>query len=140
MSSWVNLLDIIYPVDSLYMSFNSSSPASFMTGTWEQITDRFLYCSNLGGVQGGESSHSHALDNGGALIDTLESNNWLNIGSTANSDLLGTFTPVHKTAYLVSEVNTSSETAFHPIKLTGNSNEEQTLPPYLTIYAWKRIA
>ena len=140
MSSWVNLLDIIYPVGSLYMSFNSGSPAAFMTGTWEQIVGKFLYCNNSGGVEGGESSHSHSLESGGALIDVIGTDNWINIATTANGDLLGTFVPAQKYAYLSNQTNPSVETAFHPIKLTGNTDAQQSLPPYLTIYAWKRIA
>lgn len=39
MSNFVNLLDIIYPVGSLYFSTSSVSPASTVGGTWEQIKD-----------------------------------------------------------------------------------------------------
>lgn len=39
MSNFVNLLDIIYPVGSLYFSTSSTSPASSVGGTWTQIKD-----------------------------------------------------------------------------------------------------
>lgn len=39
MSNFVNLLDIIYPVGSMYFSTSSVSPASSIGGTWEQIKD-----------------------------------------------------------------------------------------------------
>lgn len=39
MSNFVNLLDIIYPVGSLYFSVSSISPADSVGGTWEQIKD-----------------------------------------------------------------------------------------------------
>lgn len=39
MSNFVNLLDIIYPVGSIYFSTSSTSPASSVGGTWIQIKD-----------------------------------------------------------------------------------------------------
>ena len=37
-----NFLDKTYPVGSIYLSLNSTSPASLFGGTWKQIKDRFL--------------------------------------------------------------------------------------------------
>lgn len=39
MSNFVNLLDIVYPVGSMYFSATDTSPASAIGGTWEQIKD-----------------------------------------------------------------------------------------------------
>lgn len=39
MSTWTNILDLVYPVGSLYQSVNSSSPASLFGGTWTKYTD-----------------------------------------------------------------------------------------------------
>lgn len=36
------LLDLVYPVGSIYMNANNISPASFLGGTWEEITGKFL--------------------------------------------------------------------------------------------------
>lgn len=38
MSNFVNLLDIIYPIYSMYITTSSTSPASSIGGTWTQIT------------------------------------------------------------------------------------------------------
>lgn len=38
MSNFVNLLDIIYPIHSMYITTSSTSPASSIGGTWTQIT------------------------------------------------------------------------------------------------------
>ena len=48
MSNFVNLLDIIYPVGSMYFSVNNVSPASSVGGTWEQIKDAVLAASGDG--------------------------------------------------------------------------------------------
>lgn len=45
MPNFVNLLDIIYPVGSLYFSTSSISPASSVGGTWERIQDAVLAAS-----------------------------------------------------------------------------------------------
>lgn len=37
MSNYVNLLDIIYPVNSVYITTSSISPATLIGGTWTQI-------------------------------------------------------------------------------------------------------
>ena len=56
------LLNKIYPVGSIYMSTSDNSPASFLGGSWERLTDRFLvgagnsYTVN---ATGGASSHTH---------------------------------------------------------------------------------
>lgn len=38
------LLDLIYPVGSLYWSSNSTNPATLFGGTWTQIADSPHYC------------------------------------------------------------------------------------------------
>lgn len=37
-----DVVDLIYPVGSIYMSVNTTSPATLFGGTWEQIKGRFL--------------------------------------------------------------------------------------------------
>ena len=37
-----DLLDLVYPVGAIYMSVNSTSPATLFGGTWERLQDRFL--------------------------------------------------------------------------------------------------
>jgi hypothetical protein len=45
MPNFVNLLDIVYPVGSMYFSTSSASPASTVGGTWEQIKDAVIAAS-----------------------------------------------------------------------------------------------
>lgn len=45
MPNFVNLLDIIYPVGSLYFSITNVSPAARVGGTWEQIKNAVLAAS-----------------------------------------------------------------------------------------------
>lgn len=39
MSNFVNLLDIIYPINSMYITTSTVSPATSIGGTWIQIKD-----------------------------------------------------------------------------------------------------
>lgn len=45
MPNFVNLLDIIYPVGSIYFSTSGTSPASSIGGTWTQIKDAVIAAS-----------------------------------------------------------------------------------------------
>ena len=45
MANYVNLLDIVYPVGSVYITFNSVNPSNSVGGTWEKIEDKFLQSS-----------------------------------------------------------------------------------------------
>ena len=42
MANYVNLLDIVYPIGSVYITFSSTNPADVVGGTWEKIKDKFL--------------------------------------------------------------------------------------------------
>ena len=130
MSNYVNLMDIVYPVGSVYISFNSISPASSIGGTWTQITDKVLRASTNTDT-GGEDihtlsideipAHRHGdatwvyyanLDNGGAQNGnrlTWASNNSCNKNETFN-------------------------------KLTGGGKAHNNLPAYQNCYVWHRTA
>lgn len=49
---------LAYPVGSIYMSVNSTSPATLFGGTWERITGRFLLAATDNGANGGNSNAS----------------------------------------------------------------------------------
>lgn len=62
------LLDVVYPVGSIYMSTNFVSPQSFLGGIWQKIEGRFLLAatqenatntgaSQAAGRTGGEAAH-----------------------------------------------------------------------------------
>lgn len=52
-----NIVDVIYPVGSLYLSVNNVSPNVLFGGTWEQITEGVLMCSDsgVGSVSGSDT-------------------------------------------------------------------------------------
>lgn len=73
------IVDIVYPVGSIYMSVNSTSPADLFGGTWEQLKDRFLLAagdSYSAESTGGEATHT-------LTVSELPSHN--HSGSTGSS-------------------------------------------------------
>lgn len=55
-----SLVDTIYPIGSIYMSVNSTSPQTLFGGTWEQIEDKFLLASG--------TSYSNGATGGSATV------------------------------------------------------------------------
>lgn len=120
----------IYPIGSIYMSVNSTSPASLFGGTWEQLKDRFLigagnsYAVN---ATGGETTHTLTIyempkhyHQNRLSGDTASSSD---VGSTINSN------SIWSTYGLAGD---TSE--------TGSSQPHNNMPPYLAVYMWKRTA
>lgn len=65
MTSWMNLMDIIYPVGSIYLSASNASPANIIGGSWKQITEKFLFAAGENyacGQTGGEEKHTLITD------------------------------------------------------------------------------
>lgn len=82
--AWINLLETIYPVGSVYISTLQISPSSTIGGTWTQVTDAVLRGSNSTGYTGSDThtlsvdempSHSHQtpmcwIDSGNMTISS----------------------------------------------------------------------
>lgn len=139
-------IDMVYPVGSIYMSVNSTNPASLFGGTWEQIKDRFLLAAGdtySAGSTGGEAQHTLTVDEMPEhrhlpYVDgsTDSSSYRLFMGSDAwYNDSAGTsqfrVTGDYNTRYKGFEANTNS---------VGGSQPHNNMPPYLTVYMWKRTA
>lgn len=80
MATWVNLLDIIYPVGSIYHSTSGTSPASSIGGTWSAISGRFLLGANStypAGKQDGAASVTLSLSQIPAHSHQWKGWNWL---------------------------------------------------------------
>ena len=132
------LIDLVYPVGSIYMSTNNVSPAAFLGGTWARIQGRFLLAegnSYSAGSTGGEATHkitqnelpSHhhtGLYWSGDSTKGTPIN--LNIG-TGNVYLAPSWTGGGSG----SPIYTGS---------AGGGAAHNNMPPYLAVYMWKRTA
>ena len=120
------LLNVLYPVGSIYTSMNNISPSQIFGGTWTQITDRFMYCSSGESKQTGGSKK--------ISVAQLPAHNH-RIYCTANANTGGT--GVRQTWDHDGRGYSSFDTGIN----TGNTGSgDDYLPPYITIFAWYRTA
>lgn len=148
------LVDAIYPVGSIYMSVNSTSPASLFGGTWAQLKDRFLlgsgdlYSLN---TTGGTSTHTLSISempthaHGLSSCSNTTANddyNWVKpFGNTAGGGSVAT--------KCVAELSTSGVNASRHVETygynnqamssKGNSTAHNNMPPYLVVNMWERV-
>lgn len=132
---WSTLLDKLWPVGSIYQSASSTSPASFLGGTWEQIKDRFILAAGdtyAAGSTGGEAAHT--------LTDTEMPKHGHNIAK-GNKNIDGTGTKFE--IYDAYQSENSIAKGYYWTATTlfaGNSKPHNNMPPYVAMYIWKRIA
>lgn len=140
-ASWANKF---FPVGSIYMSVDSTSPASFLGGTWEQIKDRFLLGAGdtyRAGETGGNTIHSHNLNNGYAEVAfgwEQDTNRLMMSLKTVPNYVTNTY---NGASYWPDPTGTAYRGSnYMATTLGGTTDAQTTLPPYIVVYIWKRIA
>lgn len=140
------VLDNVYPIGSIYMNVNSTNPGTLFGGTWEQIQGKFLLgmsSSYPAGSQGGEASHtltteempSHGhnpANQSGYFGFITNSKKAFEVGDMGVQSGSGRYYPYSTTAFDISR-NSLTGT-------TGGGKSHNNMPPYLSIYIWKRTA
>lgn len=130
MSTWTNILDLVYPVGSFYQSYKSTSPATLFGGTWTAVTGRFLY-ANASVATGGANTvtltvdqmpkHSHSTNNGA---------NWVvEVSAGGNSGYVKY--PGDETKGKWTENSSPSR---------GGGKAHNNMPAYQSCYTWHRTA
>lgn len=164
-----DLLNVVYPVGSIYMSVNSTSPQSFLGGTWTQIQNTFLLAAG--------SSYSNGSTGGAATVSLTTANmpshgHGVGTLAVANKSLTGTvnyslFTGGQwenkSTNGIISQwkntnrqydTNGTSQNSWAWLKIdashnhtlsgstasNGSGTAHNNMPPYLAVYMWKRTA
>lgn len=123
------LLDLVYPVGSVYISYNSASPAALFGGSWTQIQGRFLLAADStypAGSTGGEEKHTlterempqhtHGPLIGSDIISYVSRGG--NVGTTQGDNLQGA----------------------NSVGSAGGGQPHNNMPPYLAVYMWRRTA
>ena len=119
----------LYPVGAVYISANSTSPASLFGGTWESIGGRFLL--------GADSTYT-AGSKGGEAMSKIDNSNLPNSIVMRYSNASG---GPGGGGLLASAVYTAGEVSGYVAVGTGQPNESfSNLPPYLAVYMWKRVS
>lgn len=134
----IDIVGLIYPVGSIYMSVNSTSPASLFGGTWEQLKDRFLLSAGdtyTNGATGGNSTHNHTLNNGYAKFNVRTTGS-----SYADQIIVDSYAPNLRCEDANQYTSFDEWTVTGGIALGGTTDSSSSLPPYLVVYMWKRTA
>ena len=156
-----SLIDKIYPVGSIYISTNSTSPATLFGGTWKQIKGRYLIGAggsaekqNNNGVQTlrnsdiGNSNWFKLGETGGEYYHKLTNNElpkltgqfWNTHWANANTYANGVFKEVSGGTDNYTGTSSNSR-EYSKIQMNiGNDEYHATLSPYLAVNIWERTA
>lgn len=165
-SSWNTYLNLIYPVGSVYFSYNSTSPATRFGGTWTAISGRFIYTggTNTGGNNNAiVVSHKHSASSSSAGAHTHEPSNsgewnygfltyWQG-GSTTRSRICTEWwgdqygheyvfrSPSQGDLDYAGSTNSSgAHTHAITVASSGSSATNANMPLYQQLYCWRRTA
>ena len=140
-----NIFDLIYPVGSFYISAKSTNPAMLFGGTWEQIQGRFLLGRSSSypvGSMGGEATHtlteaempSHNGHLSAGIVGTVPQGKG-NYKGFLNLDIMTAYGDGGRgwNVYAGNEMHPASEAV-------GGGQPHNNMPPYLSVYIWKRTA
>lgn len=124
-----------WPIGSIYMSVNSTSPANLFGGTWERISETFLFAASSSypaGSTGGEFTHK---------LTQSELPNY-SLSVTNGSNVIRSKTGSSADAYVQTQSsgwgipNWESKTV--TVASGGSGAAHNNMPPYLSVWIWKR--
>jgi hypothetical protein len=124
------VLSAVYPIGSIYMSVNSTSPAELFGGAWERIEDTFLLAAgtnHAAGQTGGEETHTLTVNE----MPSHTHSAWFYNASGNKS-----FGYNYGNKGYASQEQTSSS----GIENNGGGQPHNNMPPFLAVYVWKRTA
>lgn len=134
-----------HPVGSLYISENATSPAELYGGTWEQIKDRFILAAGdtyPARSTGGEAAHALKINETPSHVHYVGAygnpgwqfkiNGNVGIKMTANEYIL------------INNISVKNESitdnGFLGTSSVGEDEPHNNMPPYYSVYIWRRVA
>lgn len=127
-----DILNLVYPIGSIYLSVNEVNPSTlFGFGEWEMIKDTFLLGAGdtyQAGSTGGEATHT-------LTTSEMPSHAHYIVTASSNEGSEWDCPPARQKSswwdtHVVSSTNASA----------GGDQPHNNMPPYLTVYIWKRIS
>lgn len=160
------LLDLIYPVGSIYWSKNATNPSNLFGGTWVQIKDKFILAAGdtykintTGGAAYHTLSiselptHSHGVgtlavnghfeirhSNGGGTV-AAGANNAITCENNNGSKVWNSAIQIvaQSGTLDIVKLNAKDGKGFTGNTATkGDSSPHNNMPPYITAYCWER--
>lgn len=136
------ILDNVYPVGSIYMSVNSTNPKNLFGGTWEQIQGKFLFGMNSSypaGSTGGEITHKLTWNE---MPGHYHEGLYYSYHDTENLITLNSGTESYHVPWGSSSYHGDYGPGVGKKELitgtAGNGEAHNNMPPYLSVYIWKR--
>ncbi len=157
------LLDLVYPIGAIYLSVNSTSPATLFGGVWEvygsgrtivgQGTSDMTYNA---GDTGGESkhtltssempTHNHSClsaGEGGASFFFMAGKSGANLSTTgvlsSSTSNIDEDAASGGSTQTLNKIDLKIASHNHSIESRGSGLSHNNMPPYIVCYMWKRI-
>lgn len=132
-----------YPVGALFMSIESTSPATLFGGTWERIKGAFIWGIEDGeqaGVTGGEKTHTMTEDELPAIDGRIAT---AVVGEHGTNGVTGhaygtNFGSVTKP--IVGAEGKAGDVQYGYGYKFGGGQPHNNMPPYYGAYVWRRTA
>lgn len=147
-NSWRELINIVYPVGSIYISVSDVNPGTWMTGTtWEA----FANGKTLVGVDASDTDFDTVEETGGEKSHTLieselpkVSGGYYLHGASNGTFVYGLYGNATGTKvngkYTTCYAQSGAYSYNSPGFAFGNDGAHNNLQPYITTYMWKRTA
>lgn len=150
-SIYSNFLLAAHPVGSIYQTISPENPAvTFGGGTWERIENRFIMGASdtyPAGSTGGSTAHEHEYKlefmwRLGALVGyptsaittyNYKTQSWNDNNKKVND---GQYTLANDGFSSTYGEKSGGET----YSVTGNTASSSSIPPYYSVYIWRRVA
>lgn len=129
------VLDNVYPVGSIYMNVNSTNPGTLFGGTWEQIQGKFLLGMSssypAGSSSGGEAKHT---------LTVSEMPNHKHVAFYGITGAVDDYLGGSPEDYGLRRASYGSGSSTYETSSNGGGAAHNNMPPYLSVYIWKRTA
>lgn len=122
------LLNLTHPIGSIYTSTVATEPSTLFGGTWQRIKDSFLLAAGdtyTAGQTGGEASHLLTM------VEMPTHSHGINRAADGTATGFGNGYLALSNSYQNADTSTAD---------AGSGRPHNNMPPYLTVYVWKRTA
>lgn len=123
-SAWENAALAAWPVGSIYLAYNHTSPATLFGGTWTRITNAFLWATTSTGTIG---------QTGGEQTVTLTE------AQMPKHDHGGTYTNAGAARTHAWLTSNGSAMGYDSVE-AGGGEAHNNMPPYIQVSVWRRTA
>lgn len=145
------VVDLIYPIGSIYLSVSSTSPATLFGGTWDRINGYYLYAGDGGNTAGSNTSGGPSTNATGSTALTIAqmpshshsvtwaNNPWLQQSGYGNIGATST-TGANRANISSSTVTINNTGSGQGHTHTLSSHTHSVTPLRYEVYTWKRTA